>query len=62
MKTKKLLEKKPLIEVHESSTEEIVSKTKKMEEKNGPLSKEILQRMKAYWRAANYLSVGQILN
>ncbi|MEO6528804.1 MAG: phosphoketolase family protein [Gemmatimonadaceae bacterium] len=27
---------------------------------NGPLSDELLQRMNAYWRAANYLSVGQI--
>ncbi|MEO7335660.1 MAG: phosphoketolase, partial [Caldimonas sp.] len=27
---------------------------------SGPLSSELLQRMNAYWRAANYLSVGQI--
>ncbi len=27
---------------------------------SGPLSPELLQRMDAYWRAANYLSVGQI--
>ena len=27
---------------------------------NKPLSSELLQRMNAYWRAANYLSVGQI--
>ena len=26
----------------------------------GPLSPELLQKMDAYWRAANYLSVGQI--
>jgi xylulose-5-phosphate/fructose-6-phosphate phosphoketolase len=26
----------------------------------GPLSEELLQKMHAYWRAANYLSVGQI--
>ena len=26
----------------------------------GPLSAEELRRMHAYWRAANYLSVGQI--
>lgn len=31
-----------------------------METKNKPLSHDILQRMNAYWRAANYLSVGQI--
>ena len=27
---------------------------------NGPLSSELLRKMDAYWRAANYLSVGQI--
>jgi xylulose-5-phosphate/fructose-6-phosphate phosphoketolase len=26
----------------------------------GPLSHEDVERMNAYWRAANYLSVGQI--
>jgi xylulose-5-phosphate/fructose-6-phosphate phosphoketolase len=26
----------------------------------GPLSPELLAKMDAYWRAANYLSVGQI--
>ena len=26
----------------------------------GPLSAELLQKIDAYWRAANYLSVGQI--
>jgi xylulose-5-phosphate/fructose-6-phosphate phosphoketolase len=29
-------------------------------QKIGPLSEELLQKMNAYWRAANYLSVGQI--
>ena len=28
--------------------------------KGTPLSPEILRKMNAYWRAANYLSVGQI--
>ena len=27
---------------------------------NAPLAPELLQRIDAYWRAANYLSVGQI--
>ncbi len=35
-------------------------KTKKIDEKNNALSKELLHKMNAYWRAANYLSVGQI--
>src|SRR5579872_6180703 len=26
----------------------------------GPLNEDLLQKMDAYWRAANYLSVGQI--
>src|ERR1039458_8173626 len=30
------------------------------ETSNGPLSPELLAKMNAYWRAANYLSVGQI--
>jgi xylulose-5-phosphate/fructose-6-phosphate phosphoketolase len=29
-------------------------------ESNQPLSSEELRKMHAYWRAANYLSVGQI--
>ena len=35
-------------------------KTKKVDKKNAPLSPELLQKMNAYWRAANYLSVGQL--
>ena len=27
---------------------------------NNPLSPDLLAKMNAYWRAANYLSVGQI--
>ena len=35
-------------------------KTKKTELARKPLSPDLLRRMNAYWRAANYLSVGQI--
>jgi len=35
-------------------------KTKKTNITNKPLSKKLLGRMNAYWRAANYLSVGQL--
>src|ERR1035437_4852536 len=42
------------------SEEEIVTKTKKMDVKDNLLSQELLQKMHAYWRAANYLSVGQL--
>jgi xylulose-5-phosphate/fructose-6-phosphate phosphoketolase len=48
MKIKKDSDKKP------------VAKTKKKKIKNKPLSKKLLCKMNAYWRAANYLSVGQL--
>ena len=38
----------------------MIVKNKKVSEKNNPLSKELLRKMNAYWRAANYLSVGQL--
>jgi xylulose-5-phosphate/fructose-6-phosphate phosphoketolase len=37
-----------------------VTKTKLPKQKDTPLSPELLRKMDAYWRAANYLSVGQI--
>ena len=60
MKTNVVLEKKPVIKGRESSTEEIVSKANKIEAKDEPLTSELLRKINAYWRAANYLSVGQI--
>ena len=48
MKTKKETKKKKVIKI----------KNKKI--KNKPLSKKLLAKMNAYWRAANYLSVGQL--
>ncbi len=60
MKTKKVSEKKLIKEVREGLEENIVAKTKKTNVKDKPLSQELLQKMNAYWRAANYLSVGQI--
>jgi xylulose-5-phosphate/fructose-6-phosphate phosphoketolase len=38
----------------------VISKRGAMKPETGPLSAEELRRMHAYWRAANYLSVGQI--
>ena len=35
-------------------------KTKKISVADKPLSRDLLRKMNAYWRAANYLSVGQI--
>ena len=60
MKIKKVSEKKLVDEVREGFAENIVVKTKKIDAKDNPLSQELLQKMNAYWRAANYLSVGQI--
>ncbi|MDX2426866.1 MAG: phosphoketolase family protein [Cycloclasticus sp.] len=37
-----------------------LTKTKLPKQKDAPLSPELLRKMDAYWRAANYLSVGQI--
>ncbi len=48
MQTNKKSEKKKVVKV----------KNKKI--KNKPLSKKLLAKMNAYWRAANYLSVGQL--
>src|ERR1035437_7898550 len=59
-KTKKVSEKKSVKKVKEVIKENIVTKTQKMNEKDKPLSPELLRKMNAYWRAANYLSVGQI--
>lgn len=44
----------------EISEKEITTETGMMDEKSNPLSKELLQKIHAYWRAANYLSVGQL--
>ncbi len=60
MKTKKISEKKLVKKVKEGFEENIVSTSKKMDVKDKPLTQELLQKMNAYWRAANYLSVGQI--
>src|SRR5574338_330282 len=60
MKTKKVSEKKLVKEVREGFKVNIITKTKKKDAKNKPLSQDLLRRMNAYWRAANYLSVGQI--
>jgi len=60
MKTKKVSEKKLDKEISEGFEKNIVAKTKKMDAKEKPLSQELLRKMNAYWRAANYLSVGQI--
>ena len=38
----------------------VLMKTKKPKRTDKPLSPDLLRKMNAYWRAVNYLSVGQI--
>ena len=45
---------------HESKNHEPSSQASIRNQPTGPLSPEMLAKMDAYWRAANYLSVGQI--
>ncbi|HZL08597.1 MAG TPA: phosphoketolase family protein [Prolixibacteraceae bacterium] len=42
------------------SNPKMADKTKKEDQKGKPASKKLLSKMNAYWRAANYLSVGQL--
>jgi xylulose-5-phosphate/fructose-6-phosphate phosphoketolase len=56
METKKVSGK----DVRSGYESDILAKTKMMDKKDEPLSHELLQKMNAYWRAANYLSVGQL--
>ena len=37
-----------------------IAEENKPEKEKNPLSPELLRKINAYWRAANYLSVGQI--
>jgi xylulose-5-phosphate/fructose-6-phosphate phosphoketolase len=60
MKTKKMSEKTIVREVKKGFEENIAVKTEKMNKMAKPLSPDLLRKMNAYWRAANYLSVGQI--
>jgi len=60
MKTKKMSEKNIVREVKKGFEENIAMKTEKMNKRAKPLSPDLLGKMNAYWRAANYLSVGQI--
>ncbi len=43
-----------------ASAKDIANKADEKESKKKPLSKELLKKIDAYWRAANYLSVGQL--
>ncbi len=60
MKTKKISKNLLLKQVRMGFKENITHKTKKNEHRYKALSKNLLRKLNAYWRAANYLSVGQI--
>ncbi len=46
--------------VKDGFEEDLLTKTKFLDGKDKPLSQELLLKINAYWRAANYISVGQI--
>ena len=48
------------MKVKSGAKENIAVETEKMKKTDEPLTPELLGKMNAYWRAANYLSVGQI--
>ena len=60
MKTRKVSEKDIVMKVKKGFEEDIAVRTEKMNKTAKPLSPDLLRKMNAYWRAANYLSVGQI--
>jgi xylulose-5-phosphate/fructose-6-phosphate phosphoketolase len=60
MKTKKMSDKSIAGEVKKGFKENITAKTERMKVTDKPLSTDLLRKMNAYWRAANYLSIGQI--
>ena len=57
MKAKKITKKNIVNEVREGFTENILTETKNTDIQDNMLSQELLRKMNAYWRAANYLSV-----
>jgi xylulose-5-phosphate/fructose-6-phosphate phosphoketolase len=60
MKTKKVSEKKIVMKGEKGFKKNSEVKKKKKDVAAKPLSPDMLRKMNAYWRAANYLSVGQI--
>jgi xylulose-5-phosphate/fructose-6-phosphate phosphoketolase len=60
MKTKKAAERSIVMKVKNGAKENIAVETEKINKTDEPLTPKLLGKMNAYWRAANYLSVGQI--
>ena len=59
MKYRQIKNNKQMKTTKDSDKKSVVLKKVKTIKKN-PLSKEMLGKINAYWRAANYLSVGQL--
>jgi xylulose-5-phosphate/fructose-6-phosphate phosphoketolase len=49
-----------VMKAKDSANKTGAARTRKVKRADNPLSPDLLRRMNAYWRAANYLSVGQI--
>ena len=60
MKTKKVFERVIFMKVKNGVKENVAVEKEKMNKTEKPLSPNMLRKMNAYWRAANYLSVGQL--
>src|SRR5208282_3504495 len=62
MKTLKELERSIVLKTKHNinRNKNTAVETGKLNEREKPLSPDLLRKMNAYWRAANYLSVGQI--
>ena len=58
--TYNLINKTFKMKTNEISDKDITINTETMDEKSNPLSNDLLYKINAYWRAANYLSVGQL--
>jgi len=60
MKTKMASKRSIVAKVKERVDVVTTVKSEKVNKTDNPLSPDLLRKMNAYWRAANYLSVGQI--
>ena len=60
MKMKKISKRKIVMKEKNKIKGNIAVKSERINKTDKPLSPDLLQKLNAYWRAANYLSVGQI--
>src|SRR5580658_3521180 len=60
MKLQNILDGRPVADGTNGAGESAALAAERTPPTDGPLSADLLRKMNAYWRAANYLSVGQI--